>query len=49
MEYYQRTVKFIARVIEDLRKNAMGKVKDFHRGILCINDQKGLDEKGMMR
>ena len=48
MEYSEKKVKSIARVIGDLRNNTMEKTQDLHEGISAQRNLKGLDEKGVM-
>ena len=48
MVYYEKTVKLIARVIEDLKIIQWKKVQDLHKGIFCIKDLKSLDKNGVM-
>ena len=49
MEYSEKTVKLIARVIEDLIMNTIENAQAFHKGVFCINYLKGFYEKGVMR
>ena len=48
MEYSDKIVKLISRVIEDLINNTTEKAQVFHKGIFYIKDLKGLDERGVM-
>ena len=48
MEYSEQTVKLVARVIEDLRNNAIVKVSIFAQRYFLQKDPKHFDGKEMM-